>query len=68
MHLLIDYYESIGVHISQRQLENKVEPSELRPRRLWILRLFKKLTFQSRRVELGALKQAEELADSAECQ
>ncbi len=69
MHLLIDYYESIGVYISQCQFENKAQPSEPRPRRLWILRLFKRLTFPSRRVEFGALKQAEELTlDSAECQ
>lgn len=69
MHLLIDYYESIGIHITQRQFENKVELSETQPRRLWIFRLFKNLTFQSRCVEFGAVKQAEELVlDSAECQ
>ncbi len=68
MHLLIDYYESIGVHISQRQFENQERSTERRFRRLWIVSLFRKLTFRSWLMEFEPLKPAEELTlDSADC-
>ncbi len=69
MHLLTDYYESIGVHISQRQIELETPLTKTPSGPSLITRLLSKLTFRSPSLCPEEMSHEEHLAlDTVECQ